>query len=87
MLKVPHHGSETASTQAFIDAVAPDFVFISSSTIHHLPRDTVVARYRHEAPNHVVLRTDGNRRSGVDHLVCMRIEGRLTCNHDDVLIR
>lgn len=87
VLKAPHHGSETASTQAFVDAVDPDFVIISASTIHHLPRDTVVERYHHEAPNRVVLRTDGNRSSGIDHLVCMRFQGELTCSHDDVFVQ
>ena len=36
VLKAPHHESETASTQAFVDAVDPDFVIISASTISHL---------------------------------------------------
>jgi beta-lactamase superfamily II metal-dependent hydrolase len=36
--KVPHHGSETANTQQFINAVNPRFVVISASNIHHLPR-------------------------------------------------
>lgn len=44
LLKVPHHGSETASTQAFINQVDPDFVIISAATNHHLPRQTVVNR-------------------------------------------
>jgi len=46
VLKVPHHGSETTSTQAFIDAVDPKYVIISGSTRHHLTKDTVIERYR-----------------------------------------
>ncbi len=84
VLKAPHHGSETASTQTFIDAVDPDSIIISASTIHHLPRDSVVERYELNAPGRVILRTDDNRPSGIDHLICMRIEGDLTCNHADV---
>jgi beta-lactamase superfamily II metal-dependent hydrolase len=38
VLKVPHHGSETASTDAFINAVNPRFVFFSASTLHNLPK-------------------------------------------------
>jgi competence protein ComEC len=59
ILQAPHHGSETANTQAFIDAVNPDFVIISASTNHHLPKDTVIERYRHG--ERVILRTDVNR--------------------------
>ena len=59
-------------------------MIISASTIHHLPRETVVTRYGLNAPDRIILRTDDDRASGIDHLVCMRIEGELTCNHDDV---
>jgi hypothetical protein len=45
VLKVPHHGSETASTTAFLNKVQPRFAIISASTNHHLPRPTTLARY------------------------------------------
>ena len=84
LLKVPHHGSETASTQAFIDAVDPDFAIISASTGHHLPKATTVQRY--EDGQRVVLRTDENRDSNVDHIICLRgTDGALSCNFEDVI--
>ena len=47
VLKVPHHGSDTSSTPAFLDAVAPRTAVVSSGTQDrfHLPRPAVLARY------------------------------------------
>ena len=45
---VPHHGSRTSSTDAFIDAVGPEVGILSvgyRNRFHH-PIDAVVARYR-----------------------------------------
>jgi len=84
VLKVPHHGSETASTQAFIDAVDPKFVIISASTKHHLPKDTVVHRY--ENAQRVILQTDAHRENDQDHIVCSGSgPGQVDCNFRDVL--
>lgn len=84
VLKVPHHGSETASTQAFVDAVNPDFAIISASTKHHLPRESVVERY--QKGRRVILRTDVNRAAGTDHIIChLDVDSRLSCNYKDVL--
>ncbi len=83
VLKVPHHGSETASTQAFIDAVDPAFVIISASTRHHLPKDTVVRRY--DNGQRVILRTDESRDNDQDHIVCGSVDGTFDCNFVDVL--
>jgi competence protein ComEC len=47
LLKVPHHGSRTSSTEAFIDAVNPRYAVISvgeRSRFGH-PHATVVNRY------------------------------------------
>ena len=47
VLVVPHHGSKTSSTEAFIDAVAPSTGVLSvgyRNRFHH-PNATVVARY------------------------------------------
>ena len=87
VLKVPHHGSETASTQTFIDAVDPDFAIISASTKHHLPKSTAVARY--EDGQRVILRTDVNRKNDNDHILCVispvsDTENQLDCNFEDV---
>ena len=84
MLKAPHHGSETASTQAFINAVNPAFVVISASTKHHLPKATTVQRY--QDGQRVILRTDENRESNRDHIICYATTtGALDCNYRDVL--
>ena len=84
VIKVPHHGSETASTQAFIDAVDPGLVIISASTRHHLPRETVVSRY--DNGQRVILRTDVFRPNDTDHLLCFQNGfGELDCNFEEVL--
>lgn len=58
ILKVPHHGSRTSSSRAFIDAVNPDLAIISVG--RRVPRSVlsadVVQRYR--ASGITVLRTD-----------------------------
>jgi len=68
VLKVPHHGSETASTQRFIDAVDPCFVVISASATHHLPKKTTVERY--DDGKRTVLRTDKDPFGDKDSVVC-----------------
>lgn len=70
VLKVPHHGSKTSSTELFLDAVRPEFAIISDgfeNGFHH-PNPEVLKRYqeRHAA----VLRTD---RVG---LITIRSDGR-----------
>jgi competence protein ComEC len=47
LILVPHHGSKTSSTPAFLDAVAPSIAIASvgyRNRFHH-PNDTVVERY------------------------------------------
>ncbi len=84
VIKVPHHGSETASTQAFIDKVGADFVVISASTKHHLPKKTTVDRY--DDGRRTILRTDANQVNNTDHIVCFEDELReLDCNYEAVL--
>lgn len=90
VLKVPHHGSETANTQTFIDSVDPVFAIISASEKHHLPKSTVVARY--ENGQRVILRTDATRKNNNDHILCVispinDTENELECNFEDVLIQ
>lgn len=85
VLKVPHHGSETASTQRFIDAVNPDYVLISASTNHNLPRPTVLDRYTSQS--RIILRTDVDRARGNDHILCTKSTGQaLNCNYRDQFI-
>jgi len=48
VLLVPHHGSRTSSTEAFLDAVAPSLAVVSlgyRNRFRH-PHEAVVARYR-----------------------------------------
>src|SRR5205814_2179225 len=47
VLVVPHHGSKTSSTAAFVDAVGPKMALVSlgyRNRFHH-PHAAVVARY------------------------------------------
>ena len=58
VLVVPHHGSRTSSTAAFLDAVHPEVGLISvgyRNRFHH-PAPAVVARYRERGI--VLRRTD-----------------------------
>lgn len=83
VLKVPHHGSPTASAVQFIRSVAPRYAVISSaSTSHyHLPPSRMVRRYqtiRFENGRKIkkVLRTNyrekdfDHRKFGDDHVIC-----------------
>jgi competence protein ComEC len=58
VLKVPHHGSRTSSSDELVDAVAPALVVISLGWRNHFhfPAGEVVARYA--ARGATVLRTD-----------------------------
>ena len=44
----PHHGSKTSSSQAFLDAVDPDYIFIpvGFKNRYRMPHSTVLKRYR-----------------------------------------
>jgi competence protein ComEC len=48
ILKVPHHGSRTSSSDAFLDAVAPRHAVVSAGYDNHfgMPHAEVLARYR-----------------------------------------
>ncbi len=58
MLKVPHHGSASSSTPAFVAAVHPEAAVISDGhLIHfHFPSDAVVERYVEAGA--ILMRTD-----------------------------
>jgi competence protein ComEC len=58
ILKVPHHGSHTSSTQDFINAVHPGVAVISLGYLNHFhfPAPEVIQRYRADGVQ--VLRTD-----------------------------
>ena len=48
VLIVPHHGSKTSSTQAFIEQVSPDYALVSAGYRNRFrhPRPDIVERYR-----------------------------------------
>jgi competence protein ComEC len=58
ILKVPHHGSATSSTPAFITAVHPEAAVISDGYLNnfHFPADAVVERYVEAGA--ILMRTD-----------------------------
>ena len=58
MLKVPHHGSASSSTPAFIAAVHPQAVVISDGYLNnfHFPAAAVVERYVDAGT--ILMRTD-----------------------------
>lgn len=80
LLKAPHHGSETANTIPFIEAVDPTFIIFSASTVHHLPKPTVLSRY--EGPTRVSLRTDIDRARMNDHIICGIAENGFDCQYE-----
>ncbi|HKV47670.1 MAG TPA: DNA internalization-related competence protein ComEC/Rec2 [Candidatus Acidoferrales bacterium] len=57
-LKVPHHGSKTSSTEAFLKAVQPHFAAVSvgANNAYGHPSDSVVERYAEDGVR--LLRTD-----------------------------
>jgi len=58
ILKVPHHGSKSSSSDAFVSAAKPEFgvITVGQGNPYHHPADEVVARY--EAQGTKLLRTD-----------------------------
>lgn len=85
IIKIPHHGSETSSTDPFIKAVAPNEGLLTVGNRHDLPDESVVKRY--EANNCRVWRTDrldqgksNSRCRGDDHIM-------ITTDGSDYLIK
>jgi competence protein ComEC len=70
VLKVPHHGSKTSSTAAFLDLLRPAFAVMSTGyeNSYGHPHADVLARY--EERQACVLRTD------LDGLITVRSDGR-----------
>ena len=58
VLIAPHHGSKTSSSPAFLDAVDPETVIISSGKPDRFPSPLVLDRYRHK--KYQIFRTDEN---------------------------
>ena len=50
VLLVPHHGSRTSSSTAFINAVSPRYAVISAGELnrYHLPAKSTVSRYQQD---------------------------------------
>ena len=70
VLKVPHHGSRTSTSQPFVDLVRPRFALISSGYLNSygFPHPDIIERL--ESDGATVLRTDR------DGLVGVRSDGR-----------
>jgi competence protein ComEC len=70
VLKVPHHGSKTSSTAAFLDLLQPAFAVMSAGfeNSYGHPHAEVLERYAERQA--CVLRTD------LDGLVTVRSDGR-----------
>ncbi len=68
-LKVPHHGSQTSSTEAFLDAVGPQFAMISAGfeNSYGNPHKQTLARL--QARGAMTMRTD------LDGLITARTDG------------
>ena len=68
VVKVPHHGSRTSSTQAFVDAVNAQFAFISAperSPFGH-PHPEVVGRWRNSGAMVLTTGTGGMTTASTD---------------------
>ncbi|MBI4808234.1 MAG: DNA internalization-related competence protein ComEC/Rec2 [Nitrosomonadales bacterium] len=65
LLVAPHHGSKSSSSQAFVDAVHPQYVVFTAGYRNRFghPRDEVVARYRDAGST--VLRSDEEGAIGI----------------------
>ncbi len=78
VLLVPHHGSRTSSTSAFLEVVAPEFAIISCGWRNRFgfPHPEILARYQEIGSR--ILRTD------IDGAVQMRMRsGQLQIRTDD----
>ena len=81
VLLVPHHGSRTSSTSAFLEAVAPEFAIFSCGWRNRfgLPHPEILARYQEIGSR--ILRTD------TDGAVQVRIRsGQLQIGADDRIL-
>ena len=60
VLKAPHHGSKTSSTQTMLDAVRPAIVVVSPGSANHSghPHPTVLDRLKTSVGDNRVFRTD-----------------------------
>lgn len=84
VLIVPHHGSKTSSTAAFLDAVAPQVAVFQAGHLNRYghPAQEVLARYRQRAiapidsPSCGAWSWRSGSGTGLPHSVCQRVEAR-----------
>jgi len=84
VLIVPHHGSKTSSTAAFLDAVAPQVAVFQAGHLNRYghPADEVLARYRErgmariDSPSCGAWTWRSGSGTGPAHAVCQRVEAR-----------
>ena len=62
LIKVPHHGSRTASSEAFVQAVSPRYAIFTTeaNSSDGLPDEEVVARYQAAGAELYFLHVDGS---------------------------
>jgi competence protein ComEC len=84
VLIVPHHGSKTSSTAAFLDAVAPQVAVFQAGHLNRYghPAQEVLARYRQrgivriDSPSCGAWTWRSGSGIGLPHSVCQRVEAR-----------
>ena len=84
VLIVPHHGSKTSSTAAFLDAVAPQVAMFQAGHLNRYghPAEEVLARYRErgiariDSPTCGAWTWRGGSGAGLAQAVCERVEAR-----------
>jgi len=84
VLIVPHHGDDTSSTTAFINAVNPTFALISTDERLRPTRESVLQRYKDAHAQ--VLTTSATPHPWNDNIVCRRNEdGKVACSYEDAI--
>src|SRR6056297_205952 len=83
IMLVPHHGSNTSSSNCFIEAVSPDYVIVSAGHAHAHPRKEAMERYLNFVPAEKIFRTDRGDDEGAKEWDYMRVPGCSDSAGDD----
>jgi len=62
VIKAPHHGSSSSSSQSFVDAVAPEYavILVGAGNSYNHPNEEVVQRYRQAGAEVLTTRDSGD---------------------------